>query len=124
MAAGGVTTVLVVEDDSAMRLLCRVNLELERYRVLEAATLAEARALLASEQIDFVLLDVHVAGESGYDLIGPIRERHAAPIALITGSAHVGPRERELVDLVLPKPFDLAELSDALGRMTGAPANR
>ena len=32
------TTVLVVEDDASLRLLCRLNLELERYRVLEAGT--------------------------------------------------------------------------------------
>ena len=115
---------LVVEDDSAMRLLCRVNLELEQYRVLEAATLGEARAVLAGERIDFVLLDVHVGGESGYDLIGPIREHHDAPIALITGSAEVGPRERELVDVVLPKPFDLAELSDVLANVARTPAPR
>ena len=37
-------TVLVVDDERSLRLLCRVNLELDGHRVLEAATLAEARA--------------------------------------------------------------------------------
>ena len=36
--------VLVVDDAPSLRLLCRVNLELEGYRVLEAGTLAEAAA--------------------------------------------------------------------------------
>ena len=40
-------TVLVVEDDPALRMLCRVNLELENYRVLEAATVDLAGELLA-----------------------------------------------------------------------------
>ena len=115
-------TVLVVEDDSSMRLLCRVNLELRGYRVLEAAMLSEARELLAAEQIDFVLLDVHLGGESGYELIETIRERQKARIALITGSAEVTPEQRELVDTVLPKPFDPEELTATLGRMAGAPA--
>src|SRR5215210_6788405 len=107
-----------------MRLLCRVNLELRGYRVLEAAMLSEARDLLASEKIDFVLLDVHLGGESGYELIETIRERQKARIALITGSAEVTAEQRELVDTVLPKPFDPEELSAMLARMGAAPAQR
>lgn len=119
----GARTVLLVEDDRAMRLLFRVNLELEGYRVLEAPTIPEARDLLASEQVDLVVLDVHVAGESGYDLIGPIRERQAA-IALITGSAEISPDERALVDAVLPKPFALEDLSAEIDRLAGSTASR
>jgi two-component system, OmpR family, torCAD operon response regulator TorR len=118
----GERTVLVVEDDSSMRLLCRVNLELKGYRVVEAAMLSEAREILATEKIDFVLLDVHLAGESGYELIETIRQRQTARIALITGSAEVSPEQRKLVDTVLPKPFDPEELSAMLGRMAGAAA--
>lgn len=118
-------TVLVVEDDRSMRLLCRVNLELEGYRVLEAPSIPDARELLASESIDFVVLDVHVGGDSGYDLIQQIREQHAgAAIALITGSAEVGPEERALVDTVLPKPFALEDLTAAIGLHTGTTATR
>jgi DNA-binding NtrC family response regulator len=36
--------VLVVDDDASLRLLCRVNLELDGFDVREAATLDEARA--------------------------------------------------------------------------------
>ena len=36
--------VLVVDDEPSIRLLCRINLELEGFDVLEAGTLAEARA--------------------------------------------------------------------------------
>ena len=59
MAARG-HTVLVVDDDQALRLLCRVNLELEGYRVLEAGTLEDAAVAVANEQVDVILLDVHV----------------------------------------------------------------
>ena len=40
----GSATVLVVEDDASLRLLCRLNLELERYRVFEAGTIDAAVA--------------------------------------------------------------------------------
>jgi CheY-like chemotaxis protein len=118
-------TVLVVEDDRSMRLLCRVNLELEGHRVLEAPSVPDARELLASENIDFVVLDVHVGADSGYDLIQQIREdQTGAAIALITGSAEVGPEQRALVDTVLPKPFDLEDLTAAIGQHTGTTASR
>jgi CheY-like chemotaxis protein len=118
-------TVLVVEDDRSMRLLCRVNLELEGHRVLEAPSVPDARELLASERIDFVVLDVHVGADSGYDLIQQIREdQTGAAIALITGSAEVGPEQRALVDTVLPKPFDLEDLTAAIGQHAGTTASR
>ncbi len=103
-------TVLVVEDDDSMRLLCRVNLELEGYRVLEADRVAKARALIDSEQIDLILLDVHVSGDYGYELIEPAREQKGIPIALLTGTAQVGPEEEKRVDAVLPKPFKIEDL--------------
>ena len=46
---GEATTVLVVEDDASLRLLCRLNLELERYSVLEAGTLDVAEEILTQE---------------------------------------------------------------------------
>jgi len=57
---GVVHTVLVVDDDDSLRLLCRVNLELEGYRVLEAATVKAAVNVLRDEPVDVVLLDVHI----------------------------------------------------------------
>ena len=110
-------TVLVVEDDGAMRLMCRVNLELEGYRVLEADHLDLARELIGGEKIDAMLLDVHVRSEDGYDLIGLAREKDI-PVALMTGSAKVGEAERDLVDAVLPKPFKIDELHSTVSRLT------
>ncbi len=64
--AGNRRRVLVVDDEPSLRLLCRVNLELEGYRVLEAATRRrgdDARA--RAGDIDVVLLDVHVGADDG-----------------------------------------------------------
>jgi DNA-binding response OmpR family regulator len=116
---GATPTVLVVEDDRAMRLLCRVSLELDGYRVLEAPTLDVARTYLATDQIDVVVLDVHVAGDSGFDLIEIIQ----APIAVMTGSAELGPDERARVDTVLIKPFEPEDLNAAVARLAGAIAD-
>ena len=98
--------VLVVDDEPSIRLLCRVNLELDGLRVLEAGTLNEARAALRDGNPDVVLLDVHVAGEDGRELLHELRlERPALPVYMLTGSAEFEPRA-EAPDGVIAKPFD------------------
>jgi DNA-binding response OmpR family regulator len=109
---GGATTVLVVEDEPAIRYLCTVNLEMDGFRVLEAATLDEARRSLESAEVNVVLLDVHVAGEDGRQLIGEIRRRTTAiAIALISGSVDAIVARQTGADRVLTKPFDPQELT-------------
>jgi DNA-binding response OmpR family regulator len=94
---------LVVDDDAALRLLCRVNLELEGFAVREAATVAEAEAALAAERPDVVLLDVHLGGEQTHDLLARIRA-DGIPVALVTGSVDMNDY-RDSADAILAKPF-------------------
>jgi DNA-binding response OmpR family regulator len=111
-------TVLVVDDDASLRLLCRVNLELDGYRVLEAREVAEAEELLVSELVDLVLLDVHVGPESGIDLMRSVRERGSAPpIVLVTGSARLDAETQAEADGVVAKPFRLEELLGVVRRL-------
>lgn len=95
-----------------MRLLCRVNLELEGYRVLEAATLAAARALIESEPVGVVLLDLHIGHERGDVLLAELRQREPRiPVAVVTGSAELDAGERRIeADAVLAKPFTIDAL--------------
>jgi DNA-binding response OmpR family regulator len=94
---------LVVDDDAALRLLCRVNLELEGFAVREAATVAEADAAIAEERPDVVLLDVHLGGEQSHSLLDRLRA-DGIPVALVTGSVDVHDY-RDRADAVLGKPF-------------------
>ena len=104
-------SVLVVDDEPSIRLLCKVNLELEGYRVLEADTLAEARRHLRENDVDAVLLDVHVGREDGRELLQEIRSgRPACGIALFSGSSEVGAAATVDADAVIPKPFLLEQL--------------
>src|SRR4029079_255047 len=66
-------TALVVEDDAALRMLVRVNLELEGFVVAEAGTLDEAEAALARSRPDVVLLDVHLDGRETLGLLARLR---------------------------------------------------
>lgn len=114
--------VLVVDDEPAIRLLCRVNLELEGYRVVEAGTLGDARALLEREHVALVLLDLRMALERGATLLDEIRGREAwIPVVVVTGSPEVDQGARTIdADAVLGKPFTLHELTSTVRALAGA----
>jgi DNA-binding response OmpR family regulator len=115
-AAGRETrNVLVVEDEQALRLLCRVNLELEGHRVDEAASLAEARKAIERDQPDVILLDRHLGADDGLELLDEIEALDLpVRIVLFSGSSEVGPELRGRVAGVLGKPFTLDSLSAAV----------
>jgi DNA-binding response OmpR family regulator len=116
---GGAATVLVVEDDPALRMLCQVNLELEHYRVLEAGTLDRAAELLIQEPVNLVLLDLHVGGHDGRELLPLIRsEQPEAAICLLSGTSESDPPPEEGVDGFIRKPFDLEEFMRTVGRLS------
>ena len=107
--------VLVVEDEQGLRLLCRVNLELEGHRVREAATLAEARNELHRQTPDVVLLDIHVGLDDGLELLDEIEALDLPTrVVLLSGTSEVGPELRTRVSDVVGKPFELKRLASAV----------
>jgi DNA-binding response OmpR family regulator len=112
MTGGPGQHVLVVDDDASIRLLCRINLELEGWSVREASTLAEARRQLADGDVSVILLDVHVGQDSGVRFLEELRsERPGTPVAMLTGSAESPEVEAIGADAVVAKPFTLEELA-------------
>ena len=103
--------ILVVDDDASIRLLCRVNFELEGHEVLEAESLATARARLADARVDVVVLDVHLRGERSDALVGECHARRPPiPVVLVTGSVDITHPGLVEADAILPKPFELEAL--------------
>jgi DNA-binding NtrC family response regulator len=115
---GDTTTVLVVDDDPSLRLLCRVNLELEGFAVVEAGTIGEAEQALDNGGVDVVLLDLHLGNEQGITLVPKIEERGlGSSLALLTGS----PGSRLPEDAtVIPKPFAIDDLTGTVRRLAGS----
>jgi DNA-binding NtrC family response regulator len=118
--------VLVVDDAPAIRLLCKVNLELDGYRVAEAGTLDEARALLGAEPVAVVLLDLHVGRERGDTLLDEIRGREPRiPVVVVSGSTDPDPTDQKIdADARLSKPFTIDELTTAVRQFAGVPVSR
>ena len=113
----GAATILVVDDDPSIRLLCRVNLELDGWVVREAATIPAARAALTEGDVSLVLLDAHVGSESGVDFLDELRrDRAGTPVVMLTGSVPAIALEIA-PDASIEKPFTLEELTGTVERL-------
>jgi DNA-binding response OmpR family regulator len=111
------TTVLVVDDEAPIRLLCRVNLEAENMTVLEAADGDKGLELARAEQPDVILLDVMMPGRSGWEVAEELltdEDTNGIPIIFLTARAEVRDRAKGIdlggVDYVT-KPFNPVELA-------------
>ncbi|HVC20590.1 MAG TPA: response regulator [Vicinamibacterales bacterium] len=114
-------TILVVEDETAVRELVREILQREGYDVLEAENAEKALVLLGQREasLDLLLTDMVMPGMSGAALAEIIRERHPDLRALFM-SGYVDqtmvPRQGDEAAPFLQKPFTL----DALVRSVRA----
>lgn len=119
MVRPGHRTVVVADDDPALRLLCRVNLELEGYRVIEAEDAAALDGLLDAEDIALVLLDVHFGADDGVEIARRLRASHPElPLAFFSGTMPELPEDsRAVADAFISKPFTLEDLSETVQRL-------
>jgi DNA-binding NtrC family response regulator len=111
-------SILVVEDDPSLRLVCRVNLELDGFDVREAAAIDEARAAVAEERPSLVFLDLHVGSGASDDLLDELLA-DGIPVVLVSGTVDVRAYEGRAT-AVMPKPFEPSELVDAARQLAVA----
>jgi two-component system, OmpR family, response regulator len=107
-------TVLVVDDDPAMRAMIADYLGDRGFRVVTAADGGEMARVLAEGTVHLILLDLKLPDEDRMNLIRSLRAGSGVPIIVLTG------HHREEVDRVvglelgaddyLTKPFGLREL--------------
>ena len=109
--------VLLVEDDRELRATLRDALQIEGYRVVASASLADARAVIATavadRGLDIVLLDLGLPDGDGESLLADLRREHSTPVIVISarpGEDHKVRLLDEGADDYLVKPFSLAEL--------------
>ncbi|MEW6225900.1 MAG: response regulator [Chloroflexota bacterium] len=124
--AGPGPRILLVEDEPVNRALVRAMIEranrprLRGAELLEAASIAEARAALAVRPFDILLLDVRLPDGNGFDLVAELRAAGGlAATRVIIVSASVLATERAVAvasgaEAFLGKPFLAAELLDLL----------
>jgi CheY-like chemotaxis protein len=81
-------TVLVVEDETDIRMLARYILEPAGHRVLEASSGEEAMALLEQESPDLILLDIRLPEMTGWDVLRSLKGGRFADVPVAIMSAH------------------------------------
>jgi two-component system phosphate regulon response regulator PhoB len=80
-------TVLVVDDESAIRDMLRMALEMAGLRCIEADNIHDAHCLIVDEQPDIVLLDWMLPGGSGIELLRRVKRDEGTrdlPVIMLT----------------------------------------
>ena len=111
-------TVLLAEDDRALRRYLEVVLRRAGYEVLPAADGLEAMKTLLSTPVDAVVTDAVMPHLSGHELCRFLREHPQLkdlPIVLLSGADSSALTSG--ADLYLSKPIHAQELSDSLTRL-------
>lgn len=108
--------ILIAEDEDALALLLRYNLEAEGWAVDAAARGDEAELMLRENVPDLLVLDWMLPGLSGIELCRRLRlrrETERLPIIMLTARGEEGDRVRGLAtgaDDYVVKPFSVPEL--------------
>jgi signal transduction histidine kinase/DNA-binding LacI/PurR family transcriptional regulator/ActR/RegA family two-component response regulator len=122
----GTETVLLVEDEHAIRKLAERVLANRGYTVLSAANSAEARALWESHgsKVDLLLSDVMMPGQSGVSFAEELAGTGKPPrILFISGHVPggVGGPTFPVATRLLAKPFSVAALLEAVRETLDTP---
>ena len=117
-------TVLLAEDDRALRRYLEVVLRRAGYEVLPAADGLEAMKALLSHAVDAVVTDALMPHLSGQELCRFLREHPRLkdlPVVLLSGSDSSACAEGAgRIDLYLSKPVHADELAASLARLFAA----
>ncbi|HLY80118.1 MAG TPA: response regulator [Caulobacteraceae bacterium] len=120
----GSATVLLVDDDDAVRGVVRGGLEMRGFKVLDADSGEAALRLAASETPQIAVVDYAMPGMDGAQTAEQLRRMLPnLPIILASGHADTAAVERVLGGsaTVMRKPFDINALSDAVTRILAGP---
>ena len=107
------TSILIVDDEPALREALTYSLSREGYAVSSAATSAEALAKVDRQMPNFIVLDLGLPDADGLELCRKVRSRSSVPILMLTA------RQSEVDKIVglemggddyMTKPFSMREL--------------
>ncbi len=119
--------ILVVDDDSDVRLTLHRYLGRHGFQVKVAEDGPRSRALIDEQKFDLVVLDLNMPGEDGISLARFLRDNHPVGIIMLTAAAEVVDRIVGLelgVDDYVTKPFEprelLARIKSVLRRLANA----
>ncbi len=109
-------TIMLVDDDPAIRQILVRLLEEEEYLVLTASNGVEALAMNDSRKVDLVLLDLNMPVKGGWDTFEELTAKNPLlPVILITAKPNqLFPALGAGVGALLEKPLDFVKLFDTI----------
>lgn len=119
----GAVRVLVADDDTGLRALCRAALEVEGFEVIEAGNGDEAVRLALDRVPDVMLLDLSMPHRDGWEVLEALAQDEATrsvPVVMMTGSAsqeNLDRADRAGVLDFIGKPFEPLELVSIVNRV-------
>lgn len=107
-------TILIIDDESAIRRLLEITLKPGGYSIIEAPSGKEGLTLAASHNPQLIILDLGLPDEDGQSVLKKLREWYTGPIIILS----VRSSEEDIVQALdsgandyLTKPFRTGELS-------------
>ena len=110
------STILIVDDDPAIREMLRMTLNMHEFEVLEAGNTLDARQVLGKQRPDLILLDWMLPGHSGYEFARSLRAdtfSSSIPVIMLTARGEEADKVAALeagADDYISKPFSVREL--------------
>ncbi len=122
--SGGVATILVIDDDGALRGVMRKVLERAGHSVVEAEDGSVGLPLIETTQPDIVVTDLLMPEKEGIETIMELRERFPDLAIVAVSGAGGGEDARPLADArmlgasaTFPKPFLLEDFLSTIERI-------
>jgi len=115
-------TVLVIDDDRAIRELLKLHLVNAGYQVLVAEDAIVGGRELLERRPDLLIIDASLPYMSGIDFVATLiadQSLPAMPVIFITGREELSARAHALADACLVKPFLATDLLEVVERLVG-----
>lgn len=111
--------ILLVDDQVDVRSTYKLVLDIDHHAVVEAGDGLEALERFEEGGFDLVITDNIMPELSGEKLALEIKkQRPEMPVIMITANPDILPAKLTGVDLLLTKPFQVAELQEAIRKVT------
>jgi CheY-like chemotaxis protein len=126
------SSILVIDDDAGIRLLCRMNLERGDVTVTEAASGAEGLEAARGDVPALIVLDLMMSQMDGVEVLRRLKEdpvTEGIPVLILTAKASGYERDRCTTlgaAAFMTKPFSMQELADTVDALMreSSPATR
>ena len=115
-------TVLIVDNDKDVRDTMRRVVEEMGYEAITVERATRAISIITDGQVDAILLDLHMPGPHGDDLLAHLKRKSIPipPTIIVSGylrQERIGPLIQFGVSGILTKPFEVKRLMDELRRV-------